>query len=222
MSEFGDFLYQDPRPLPVILLLDTSGSMSLDENIETLKVAVREMIQNFKSSSNAIVSIRVGIIIFGGDEAELFLPLSDVSEIDVNCMESVCASGRTPMGSAIRLAKKIVDDRKQIPGRAYAPTVVAVTDGQPNDEWENALVDFIHNGRSARCERMAMGIGEEVKTGPAYEMLEKFVSHPDYLFGADDSLQISEFFRFVTMSTICRSHGTKPGDLANSGNLNEE
>ncbi len=219
MSEFGDFLYQTARPLPVILLLDTSGSMSQNGNIETMKNAVREMLQNFKSSSNTIVSIQVGIISFGGSDAKVIQPLTDAASIDVDCMKDAAASGGTPMGDAIKLAKQIVDDKNQVPGRAYTPTVVVVTDGWPNPGWEGPLDDFIHNGRSAKCDRMAMGIGKESKTGPAREVLQKFISRPESLFSADDATQISEFFRFVTMSTITRSRSTNPNIVADKASV---
>ncbi len=218
MSEFGDFLYQTARPLPVILLLDTSGSMIQHGNIETMKNAVREMLQNFKSSSNTIVSIQVGIITFGG-EAKLIQPLTDAAKIDVDCMSGARASGGTPMGDAIKLAKQIVDDKEQVPGRAYTPTVVVVTDGWPHPGWEQPLDDFIHNGRSAKCDRMAMGIGDESQTGPAKEVLQKFISRPENLFSANDASQISEFFRFVTMSTITRSRSTNPNVVADKASV---
>lgn len=216
MSEFGDFLYQSARPLPVILLLDTSGSMSTQGKIETLKRAVQEMLTNFKQSSNTIVSIQVGIITFGGD-AKIVQPLTDAASINPMCMNAVSANGGTPLGKAITLAKSIVEDKTQVPGRAYTPTIVVVTDGWPNDSWEQPLADFINNGRTAKCDRMAMGIGSEAQSGPALGVLQRFISRPENLFGANDASQISEFFRFVTMSTITRTRSTNPNAMVDNG-----
>lgn len=219
MSEFGDFLYQSARPLPVILLLDTSGSMSSCGNIDTMKNAVREMLQNFKQNSNTIVSIQVAIITFGAGGAKVIQPLTDASNINVECMANATANGGTPMGDAITLAKQIVDDKKQVPSRAYTPTIVVVTDGWPNDNWEQPLNEFINSGRSAKCDRMAMGIGSEAQNGPAHEVLQKFISRPENLFGANDASQISEFFRFVTMSTITRTRSTNPNAMVDNNTI---
>lgn len=35
MNMMGDFIYTEAKPLPVILLLDTSGSMIKDDHIGT-------------------------------------------------------------------------------------------------------------------------------------------------------------------------------------------
>ena len=42
MSEMKDFVYQTARTLPVILLLDTSGSMSDNNKIGAMNSAVRD------------------------------------------------------------------------------------------------------------------------------------------------------------------------------------
>src|SRR5574344_2019115 len=52
------------RPLPVILLLDGSGSM-YGEKIASLNSAVNEMIESFKSLSAKEVDINLAIITFG-------------------------------------------------------------------------------------------------------------------------------------------------------------
>ena len=218
MSEIGDFLYQTARPLPVILLLDTRGSMSSQGKIETMKQAVREMLENFKQCSNTIVSIQVAIITFGGD-AKIVQPLTDATGINPLCMNAVPANGGTPMGKAIDLAKSIIEDKSQIPSRAYTPTIVVVTDGWPNDSWEHPLANFINNGRTAKCDRMAMGIGSEAQSGPALSVLQRFISRPENLFGANDAAQISEFFRFVTMSTITRTRSTNPNAVIDNATI---
>ena len=218
MSEFGDFLYTSARPLPVILLLDTSGSMS-GSKIDALKNAVREMLQSFKQNNNTIVAIQVAIITFGYSGAKVVQPLTDASQIDADCMRNVSAGGGTPMGEAITLAKQMVEDRNQVPSRAYTPTVVVVTDGWPNDNWEAPLNDFITNGRSSKCDRMAMGIGSETQSGPAHEVLCRFISREENLFCEDDASQISEFFRFVTMSTITRTRSTNPNAMVDNSTV---
>ena len=74
MSSLKKFAVAAPRPLPVIVLADTSGSMSENGNIEALNLALREMVSTFSKESRLRAEIQVGLITFGG-KAQLHLPL---------------------------------------------------------------------------------------------------------------------------------------------------
>lgn len=51
MSSFKKFSVATPRPLPVIILADVSGSMSEDGKIEALNAALKDMIKTFTKES---------------------------------------------------------------------------------------------------------------------------------------------------------------------------
>ena len=137
MTTMNEFIYTEAKPLPVILLLDTSGSMLDKDNIGTMNRAVREMIKDFKSAANSEASISVAIVVFGR-KTGIYIPLTDVNEIDPNSI-SMTAEGMTPLGTALEITKKMIEDKTQIPSRAYRPTVVLVSDGAPNDAWQEPL-----------------------------------------------------------------------------------
>ena len=119
MSEMKDYVYQTARTLPVILLLDSSGSMELNNRIGVMNHAVREMLESFKKSSNTIASISVAIITFCGTSAKIHLPLTAVDELDLDTFQNMVANGSTPMGGAISTAKSIIEDKEQKIGRAH-------------------------------------------------------------------------------------------------------
>ncbi|MCI8397862.1 MAG: VWA domain-containing protein [Oscillibacter sp.] len=212
MSEMKDFVYQTARTLPVILLLDGSGSMEVNNRIGILNHAVREMLESFRKASSTIASISVAVIAFGGASARVHLPMTAVDELDLDALQDLTAFGRTPMGDAIAKAKAIIEDKAQIPSRAFRPTVVLVSDGQPNDPWEEPLRAFKEEGRSAKCYRMAMGI-EVPKGGEAYEVLKSFASDGENVFDGADAAQISRFFQYVTMSTTSRIKSANPNQV---------
>lgn len=207
MNIMGDFIYKKAKPLPVILLLDTSGSMTIDNNIGTLNNAVREMLRDFKDASNSEASISVAIITFGNTTG-IYQSLTDVGEINIESI-NMEAYGMTPMGEAISIAKKLIEDKEQIPSRAYRPTVVLVTDGEPTDDWKSALNNFMNDGRSSKCYRMAMGIGTG-QSGEAYDVLRQFVSNEEQVFEASNAGEISQFFQYVTISTTSRTTSANP------------
>lgn len=210
MSEMKDFVYQSARTLPVILLLDSSGSMELKNRIGVLNRAVREMLESFKKSSNTIASISVAIITFSGTSAKVHLPMTAVDELDIDTLQDMTASGSTPMGDAISKAKAIIEDKAQIPSRAFRPTVVLVSDGKPMDPWEEPLRAFTEEGRSAKCCRMAMGIEVEKDTD-AWKVLKTFAGSEEQVFdGGADAAEIGRFFQYVTMSTPARIQNPDP------------
>lgn len=87
MSEMKDFVYQTARTLPVILLLDTSGSMSDNNKIGAMNSAVRDMLTSFKRYSNSIASISTAIIVFGGTSAHIHLPMTAIDELDLDALQ---------------------------------------------------------------------------------------------------------------------------------------
>lgn len=199
------------RPLPVILLLDRSGSMS-GEKISTLNSAVNDMIQSFKTAGQGEVEINLGIISFGDGGASYDLQLQPVAGIS---NMSLHANGGTPMGMALRMAKDLIEDKEIIPSKGYRPAVVLVSDGEPNDDWEQPMNNFIGGGRSSKCERYAMAIG----TSQEDPVLNKFLSGTENkVFLASDASKIRDFFKFVTMSVSVRSRSQNPNALLPAAN----
>lgn len=206
MPDYMDFKFSEARCMPVILLLDTSGSMSSDGNINVLNNAVREMLQDFAAQDTGNSVIKVAIFAFG-PEARRILALSAAHEA-LDAYQDMRAMGGTPLGGALKLAKAMIEDKSIISSRDYRPTVVLVSDGEPNDNWEPALNDFINNGRSSKCSRLAMGIGA-LSVG-AQNMLKSFAGSSETVFSARDSKDIKNFFKTVTISTISRTVSSGP------------
>ena len=194
------------RPLPVLILADVSGSMGYAGKIDALNQAVRDMIRAFATGEDLNARIHVGVITFGG-EAGLHIPLQPADRVEWTDMY---ASGMTPLGAALKIAKRIIEDREQVPSKAYRPTVVLVSDGMPNDEWREPMHEFIHTGRSSKVDRMALAIGPDADIN----MLKEFLNDPEkQVFYAKDASQILKFFNFVTMSISMRSRSVNPNSI---------
>ena len=253
MFDPSKFTAAKAKPLPVFLLLDTSGSMGevVDpenvrrtgqtiENdgqtwelveggtskIQILNDAVRRMVDSFASEERMETEFLISIITFGDRVAQHLAP-GVASSVNWTDME---ADGRTAMGAAFSLAKQLIEDKDVIPSRAYRPTVVLVSDGQPTDDWEHPLEALITSGRSAKCFFMAMGIGDN----PGTQVLARFISQTPVLaevngtpvlntvFQATDADKIHEFFRKFTMSVTTRSKSQNPNAVPTSAGPNSE
>ena len=206
MFDPSKFTVEKARPIPVILLLDGSGSM-FGEKITDLNNAVATMINTFKGENAREVEIQVAVIIFGGGGAQLALPLTPAKDISSPHLE---ANGNTPMGAALSMAKEMIEDKTIIPSKGYRPTVVLISDGEPNDSWEQPMNAFITTGRTAKCDRMAMAIG----TTQEDPVLNKFLQGTENkVFLAKDAAGIHTFFKMVTMSVSVRSRSADPNKL---------
>lgn len=190
------------KALPVILLLDVSTSMTGDK-IENLNKAVKDMLDTFGQEEKMETEILVSVITFG-NQVELQVPYTKASQVQ---WQGLQANGMTPMGTALKMAKAMIEDKETTPSRAYRPTVVLVSDGQPNDSWERPLEDFISEGRSSKCDRMAMAIGHDADE----TVLKRFIEGtPHDLFYAENAGQLHEFFQRVTMSVTMRTQSKNP------------
>ena len=193
------------KPLPVILLLDVSTSMSGDK-IRNLNDAVRDMLNTFSDTENSETEIHVAIITFGA-QVKLHQPLASASAVH---WQDLSADGMTPLGTALQMAKAMIEDKDVVPSRAYRPTVVLVSDGGPNDTWEKPLNAFVSDGRSAKCDRLAMAIGADADEA----VLGKFIEGtPNQLFYAENAKQLRDFFKFVTMSVTIRTKSQTPNNV---------
>lgn len=206
MFDVSKFTVEKARPLPVILLLDGSGSMA-GEKIASLNKSVDQMIESFKAEGALETEIQVAVITFGGNGATLALPLTPSKNIT---SPTLTANGMTPMGAALSLAKDMIENKEIIPSKGYRPTVVLISDGEPNDSWEEPMNTFISSGRSSKCDRMAMAIG----TSQEDPVLNKFLSGTENkVFLASDASGISQFFKMVTMSVSIRSRSQNPNQM---------
>jgi len=253
MFDPKQFTAPKAKPLPVFLLLDVSGSMNqvvdpenvvrtgrmLESDGKTWEVveggttkigilndSVRRMFDSLAAEERLEMEFLVSITTFGDQAMQHLSPIPAYS-VQWTDMQ---ADGSTAMGMAFSLVKGLIEDKDVIPSRAYRPTVVLVSDGQPTDAWEQPLEALITNGRSAKCFFMAMGIGED----PGKRVLERFISQTPVLadvngtliantvFHAMDAEKIHEFFQKVTMSVTTRSKSVNPNSVPSSAETNIE
>ncbi len=153
----------NPAPrCPVILLLDTSGSMD-GAPIRELNEGVKRFLQEVSDDETASMSVELEIITFGGN-AEVKAPFAPVNVINDN-PPSFTAGGGTPLGEAIKLADSELNARRRTYKSkgisSYKPWIVLMTDGCPNDDWERPAEKMRQQGEAQKIQYIGIGIGEE-------------------------------------------------------------
>lgn len=214
----NDFVIQEARPLPVFLLVDTSGSMN-GSKIDTVNVALKEMLQVLSNIEGTKGQIKLSIITFG----KIVKVVQNLENVEVINLDLLQANGNTPMGEAIKTVVEMIENKEVVSSRAYNPTIVLISDGIPTDcpretlvntengncnynEWEP--IKMLHNSpRTEKCSKLALGIGDDSD----FEMLKSFINNKEIpVIKANEAATISKFFKWVTMSVSKRSLSSNP------------
>jgi len=211
-----DVVLREARPLPVLLLIDNSGSMA-NEKINTVNVAIREMLAEFANIKNAKGKISIGAISFG-NKVRVVQTIDKVENVTFPLFE---AAGKTLLGEAIDRAIDMLEDYNQVPNRAYTPTIILLSDGLPTDcppEARKAGYEFsaweplkrLHNSERLKdCPKLALSIG----AGTNYSMLHSFINDEKVpIIKATDISTIIKFFKWVTYSISKRSVSSNPNE----------
>jgi len=201
LFDTSKYTVSEAKPFPLILLLDVSSSMNTriasgKTRIDDLNQAVAELFIELKKQVE--FTYQVSVITFGS-QVRLHTHPTDVQTLQWHNLQ---ANGMTPLAIALEMAHDLLEDTSQIPKRCFQPTVLLVSDGEPNGRpWEPALHKFLQEGRSKHCDRMAIAIGEDaIKPGKARKVLEKFIegSPFDVVFEASDAWGLTQIFRQIT------------------------
>ncbi|WP_274879852.1 vWA domain-containing protein [Vibrio harveyi] len=204
--ELNKFVANKARPLPVIVMADTSGSMSIDGKIDALNRSIKDMISSFASESRLRAEIHLSIVTFGG-EAVTRLPLTPAHQIEQ--IENFTALGGTPLGAACTIVKDLIEDKDSIPSRAYRPVIILVSDGYPTDDYVKAFDALLNSERAQKATRFALSIGNDADN----TLLGSFGNDVEApLLFAHNAAEIARFFRAVTMSVANHSNSQSPNE----------
>ncbi len=188
----------------MIVLADVSGSMAEHAKIETLNLAVREMLGALARAAEPDVDVRVAVIAFGGSGARLHTSLSTPDPLG---WTDLAAAGGTPLGAALDELVKLAEDRSVLPTNSFVPTVLLVSDGHPTDNVDPALTRFAKAPIGTRSVRLAIRIGPDANM----EVLERFTGATGAVLTASDAADIDKHFQFVTYTVMSRAKSTAQG-----------
>ena len=209
MGMFDEIVVQKARPLPVIVLADTSGSMSVDGKIDALNMALREMIRSMGGQECLKAEIHISLVTFGGEAKEL-VQMTPAYQFEFDNTSDLMATGGTPMGQAFNIARQIVEDKQRISTRSYRPTIILISDGIPTDAWKGELDKLLNSERASKATRLAMAIGQDADE----TVLKEFISDAEIpVIKAKDARDIEKFFKCVTMSVTTRSVQSNPNSV---------
>ena len=179
-----------PRPMLVVVLADTSGSMAVDGKITVLNDAVSRMVDAFKQLEVPGCELVISAISFGGTAA-LHLPPTAVGDVQ---WAPLTAGGATPMGAAFGLAKQLLEDASIVPERRPRARRVPGWDGVSIAVGAVPLKDLDATEQARRALRFAVGIGADARQ----DVLKRFAGDEVEVVPVEAVEMLTEFFRYVT------------------------
>lgn len=190
-----------PRPLPVIVLADVSGSMSVEGKLDVLDASIELLARDLAERTLEEDPFKLAVIAFGGEEARLVAPPTPVGEVS---WAPLSAGGGTPLGSALALARNLLEASSGAP----TATLVLATDGRPTDAWKPELQALLDCEAGGRALRVAIAIGADAD-GTA---LRAFVGEERaHILAAHEAGEIVERFRDVAQIVApATARGARP------------
>jgi uncharacterized protein YegL len=218
LVEFAD----NPEPrCPVVLLLDTSGSMQ-GARIAELNSGLRAFSAALKADPVASLRVEVALVSFGGKARILDVrPGGSGQEADdadrafvtLDAFEppELIAVGETPMGQAVRLGLDLVRSRKALYKQHaidyFRPWIFLITDGFPTDRgWESAALDVRAEEDRKGLSFYAVGVA-----GADSSKLARFSSKREPL--RLKGLAFADLFEWLSKSLSAVSQ-SRPGEQA--------
>jgi uncharacterized protein YegL len=187
--EFAD----NPEPrCPVVLLLDTSGSMS-GSPIQQLNAGIATFKEEVSQDSVASLRVEVAIVTFG--PVQLVQDFVTIDQFDPPYLN---VTGATPMSEAIQLGLNQVESRKATYRNAgvqyYQPWVFLITDGEPTDSWQSAAQQVRQAANAKKISFFAVGV-----QGANLSILRQIAptSTPPVML---EGLKFQELFRWLSES----------------------
>jgi uncharacterized protein YegL len=187
----GDDFASNPEPrCPVVLLLDTSGSMQ-GERIDELNKGLIVFKDELMADDLAAKRVEVAIVTFGPVRVA-----TDFQTVDTFTPPTLIAEADTPLGAAVTQALDMLEARKaqyRANGIAiYRPWVFLITDGGPTDDWESAASRAREGATAKKFAFFAVGV-----EGARMDILSKFTtSEPLRLQG----LKFKSLFQWLSSS----------------------
>jgi uncharacterized protein YegL len=142
-------------------------------------VSVNQGLQFLKSDlegePRAVESVWLSVISFGG-QARIEVPLTELMQF---VPPTLIADGGTPLGEALRLLNRSIDNELQIASGAHTgdwkPLVFLFTDGEPTDEWRGPLQEIRQRNSVRPVNIIAVGCGPNSNTTILKEITEMVV-----------------------------------------------
>ncbi|MDR2313870.1 MAG: VWA domain-containing protein [Spirochaetaceae bacterium] len=150
------------RQMVLFFLIDTSGSME-GTKIGAVNTAIREVVPELQDIGGADIDLKIAVLEFSIG-CRWQNPAGPVSVEDF-FWTNLSAEGGTDMGAAFRELNDKLSRNSflKAPSASVAPVILLLSDGQPGDDYQNALGALKNNNWFKSAVKVAIAIGNDAE-----------------------------------------------------------
>ena len=200
------------RVMTIFYLVDTSGSMC-GARMGTVNTAMEECIPLLKdvAQANDDAEIKVAILEFSTG-CSWVTPVSGPVGLEDLIWNDLQAGGMTAFGAALtELDKKLSRNEflKSTTG-AFAPVILLLSDGGPNDDWQTALKRIKQNNWFKHAIKIAINID----CSSDKSVLEQFTGTDEAIIDVNDHNTLKKMIHKVSVrASEFQSHSKQSSDV---------
>ena len=213
-SSGGEGQYQ--RRLPLYLLLDTLLSMRQNQAIDGLRQGMEAMVESLRAIPEARNGVHIKVIEFSDHvNATALTPLLDFTppSLEANGSATYLGMALRRLDEDARFGHDLIENSSEHKGD-FAPIVLLLTDGQPNDpdgRFEAAAATIKERVRRKEMNVVAVALGADASPAALAQITDTILPMRENTLAQMESL-----FQWVTASvaqrSISASHHVGPGD----------
>lgn len=201
------------RVLPIIYVIDTSGSMK-GEKIASVNEAMHDAMDLLKdiSAKNPDAEIKVGVLRFSSG-AEWIKPLTDLEDYYWNDLK---VGGTTDLGAALRELNNKLSRSEFLKSDVgfCIPVIMFMSDGDPTDNWESALKNINETNKWFKhSTKIAIAVGDAADT----DKLAKVVGNVEAVVSVNDVETLKMLIKVASVtSSMINSKSRTSADSNNA------
>lgn len=198
--------------LPIIYILDTSGSMTGDR-ISSVNEAMHDTVDLLKevSANNPTAELKIGVLQFASKAKWVTNGLVYIDDFYWNDLK---AGGLTDLGAALKeLDQKL--SRKGFldsPVGYKVPVLIFMSDGEPTDDYEKELEKIRSNNKwFSHAVKIAVAVGESANK----EALQKIVDgNSEAVIQVNDNESLKQLIKVVSVTASMIGSKSRTGNSA--------
>ena len=183
--------------LPIIYVLDTSGSME-GSRIAAVNAAMNETMEVLKdvSSKNPTAELKIAVLQFSSGPQWVTENLVFMEDFYWNDLK---AGGLTDFRSALNeLNNKLSREQFLVSEVGFkAPVIIFMSDGEPTDDYESALNKIKSNNKWFQvATKIAIAVGDDANI----QVLQKIAGNKEAVIKVDDLETLKKLIRVVSVT----------------------
>jgi uncharacterized protein YegL len=200
------------RTMVLFFVIDTSGSMD-GSKIGAVNVAIEEVIPAIKevSDENADAQIKIAAVEFSSGTR--WITSSGPVEADQFRWKYLQAAGVTDFGAACKALNEKLSTKNfmQEATGSFAPAIFLLSDGEPTDDWQDALAALKQNNWFKAAVKLAIAIGDDANK----DVLKEFTGSMEAVLEVHNAATLKKMIKFV--SVRASQVASKSSNVSDSG-----